>query len=214
VRAWVTLGFMDELAHEAGIDPYEFLRRVFSTRKTVAKRNWRNSEIDLSRHVVALDTVARHAGYGSPLPEGQGRGISVFHTHDSLCAHVVEVAMKGAHDFEVVKVTSAIDCGLALNPLGIRAQVESGIIDGLCTAKYGNVVLKDGVPVRNNFDSYRKLRLAEAPNEIDIHILDFGDATPRGTGETSLPPFIPALTNAIFSASGKRIRALPIADNL
>ena len=101
-----------------------------------------------------------------------------------------------------------------MNPLGIRAQVESGIIDGLCAAKYGNMVFEKGVPVTNNFDTYRKLRMAEAPEEINVHILDFGDDTPRGTGETSLPPFIPALTNAIYRASGKRIRRLPISENL
>jgi isoquinoline 1-oxidoreductase beta subunit len=97
-----------------------------------------------------------------------------------------------------------------VNPNGVRAQVESGIVDGLCAAKYGNLVFRNGAPVTNNFDSYRKLRLDEAPTVIDVQILDLGDSEPRGTGEVSLPPFIPALTNAIYAACGKRIRELPI----
>jgi isoquinoline 1-oxidoreductase beta subunit len=214
VRAWVTLSFLDEMAEAAGVDPLDFLLTLFRSKATVEMKNWPNLTLDLSRHVAALEKVAAESGYRGTLPAGHGRGIAVFQTHHSLCAHVVEVAMKGEKDFRVVKVTSAIDCGLAVNPLGIRAQVESGIIDGLCAAKYGNMVFEKGVPVTNNFDTYRKLRMAEAPEEINIHILDHGDDAPRGTGETSLPPFIPALTSAIYRASGKRIRRLPISESL
>ncbi|WP_020400775.1 xanthine dehydrogenase family protein molybdopterin-binding subunit [Kordiimonas gwangyangensis] len=214
VRSWVTQSFIDELAEAAGQDTLDFMLALFRSKATVEMKNWPNLTLDLSRHVAALEKVAEESGYRNVLPAGHGRGIAVFQTHHSLCAHVVEVAMKGEKDFRVVKVTSAIDCGLAVNPLGIRAQVESGIIDGLCAAKYGNMVFEKGVPVTNNFDTYRKLRMAEAPEEINIHILDHGDDTPRGTGETSLPPFIPALTNAIYRASGKRIRRLPIVESL
>ena len=122
--------------------------------------------------------------------------------------------MTGDASYKIHKVTSAIDCGLAVNPLGIKAQIESGIIDGLCTAKYGKLVFEKGVPVSNNFDSYTKMRMDETPAEIDIHILDLGDENPRGTGEVSLPPVIPALTNAIYSATGKRIYSLPLSDSL
>jgi isoquinoline 1-oxidoreductase beta subunit len=154
------------------------------------------------------------SGWGKLLPEGHGMGVAIFQTHHSLCAHVVEVSMTGEKGFTVEKVTSAIDCGLPVNPLGIRAQVESGIVDGLCAASCGQMVFEKGVLANNNFDTYKKLRIADAPKEITIHIMDHGDTEPRGTGETSLPPFIPALTNAIFNATGKRIRSLPIALNL
>ncbi|WP_417450706.1 molybdopterin cofactor-binding domain-containing protein [Kordiimonas sp.] len=214
VRAWVTLSFLDEMARAAGQDPLDFMLDLFRSKQTLEMKNWPNLTLDLARHVSALEKVAEASGYRTQLPEGHGRGVAVFQTHHSLCAHVVEVAMKGDNDFQVIKVTSAIDCGLPVNPLGIKAQVESGIIDGLCAAKYGNMVFESGVPVTNNFDAYRKLRMDEAPMDIDVHILDFGDDTPRGTGETSLPPFIPALTNAIYNACGKRIRRLPIAESL
>ncbi|WP_262689559.1 xanthine dehydrogenase family protein molybdopterin-binding subunit [Kordiimonas aestuarii] len=214
VRAWVTLSFLDEMARVAGRDPLDFMLDLFRSKASVEMKNWPNLTLDLSRHVAALEKVAEASGYRMPTPAGHGRGVAVFQTHHSLCAHVVEVAMTGEKDFRVVKVTSAIDCGLPVNPLGIRAQVESGIIDGLCAAKYGNVVFEKGVPATNNFDTYRKLRMAEAPLDIDVHILDFGDDTPRGTGETSLPPFIPALTNALYVASGKRVRRLPISEAL
>ena len=148
------------------------------------------------------------------MPQGWGQGIAVHHTFVSVCAHVVDVEMTGASDYRVHKVTSAIDCGLVVNPLGVRAQVESGIMDGLCAAKYGNWLLDKGLVTTNNFDTYRKMRINEAPTDVDIHILDFGDEEPRGTGEVSLPPVIPALTNAIFAASGKRVRNLPISEHL
>lgn len=213
-RSWATSSFLDEMAHEAGVDPLEFLLALYRSKPTVDMRNWPNLALDLKRHVALLEKVAMESGYGKSLSVGRGQGVAIHHTHHSLGAHVVEISMNGDSDFTVEKVTSAIDCGLAVNPLGIRAQMESGIIDGLCTAKYGNMIFEHGVPTTNNFDTYHKMRMDEAPKVIDIHIMDFGDDVPRGTGETSLPPFIPALTNAIFAASGKRVRTLPISENL
>jgi len=213
-RAWATQSFLDEAAHLAGIDPIEFQIALFQRKSTMEMRNWPYVQLDLSRHVAALEKVRDMSGWGKALPEGRGRGVAIFQTHHSLCAHVVEVSMTGDKGFTVEKVTSAIDCGLPVNPLGILAQVESGIIDGLCAASCGQMVFEKGVLANNNFDTYRKLRIADAPKEISIHIMDHGDTEPRGTGETSLPPFIPALTNAIFNATGKRIRSLPITLTL
>ncbi len=187
---------------------------LYNKTGTVKAPNWPNMDIDFRRHAALLEKVAEAADYGKKMPAGWGQGIAVHPTFVSACAHVVDLEMIGDDDYRVHKVTSAIDCGLVVNPLGVRAQVESGIMDGLCTAKYGNFIFKNGVPVTNNFDSYRKMRIDEAPAIVDIHIMDFGDTDPRGTGEVSLPPLIPALTNAIFAASGKRIRTLPISDNL
>lgn len=213
-RAWATCSFLDEAAHMAGRDPLEFLIALFSSKPGMKMHNWPYVDLDLTRHVTALEKVGDLANWGAPVPDGNGRGVAVFQTHHSLCAHVVDIAMRGDQDFDVLKVTSAIDCGLAVNPLGIRAQVESGIIDGLCAASCGKIMFDKGRMRTTNFDTYKKLRMADAPQEIQIHIMEHGDEEPRGTGETSLPPFIPALTNAVFNATGKRVRSLPISESL
>lgn len=212
--AWVVQSALSEAAYAAGKDPYEFLVALYKKSGVIKTPNWPERDVDYSRHVALLEKVANEAGYGKKMPKGWGQGIAVHHTFVSTCAHVVDLEMIGDDDYRVHKVTSAIDCGLAINPLGIKAQVESGIMDGLCAAKYGNLVFEAGVPITNNFDTYRKMRMNEAPPEVNIHIMDFGDTEPTGTGEVSLPPLIPALTNAIYAASGKRIRTLPISENL
>ncbi|TNE67749.1 MAG: xanthine dehydrogenase family protein molybdopterin-binding subunit [Alphaproteobacteria bacterium] len=213
-RAWVTMGFLNELAVAAGKDPLDFLIELFSRKPSVKHSNWPNRVLDLTRYVAMLRRLETESGYRTPLARGRGRGVAIFNTHYGVCGHVAEVEMIGDKDFRVLKVTSVVDCGLPVNPNGVRAQIESGIIDGLDAAKYGKMVFRAGVPTTNNFDSYRKLRIDEAPAEVNIHIMDFGDEDPRGTGEISLPPFIPALTNAIFAASGKRVHTLPISENL
>lgn len=212
--AWVVQSALNEIAHAAGRDPLEFLTALFNEVGTAKTPDWPNSDVDFRRHAALLEKVAKESDYGKKMPKGWGQGIAVHYTFVSACAHVVDLEMIGDKDYRVHKVTSAIDCGLVVNPLGVRAQVESGIMDGLCTAKYGNLIFENGVPVTNNFDSYRKMRIDEAPSVVDVHIMDFGDTDPRGTGEVSLPPLIPALTNAIFAASGKRVRTLPISENL
>lgn len=214
VAAWIVQSMLNETAIAAGIDPLEFLLTLYSDKPVLKDLNWPNRDHHFDRYVAVLKKAAKEAGYDEPLPDGWGRGIAVNHTFVSVCAHVVDVEMTSASDYKIHKVTSAIDCGLVVNPLGVKAQVESGIIDGICTAKYGNWRLEQGVPVSNNFDSYTKMRMDEAPADIDIHILDMGDTEPRGTGEVSLPPVIPALTNAIYAASGRRVRHLPINENL
>ena len=214
VAAWVVQSALDEMAVATGRDGLDNLISLYNRKDTVKSPNWPFRDIDLRRHIAVLEKVAQEADFGRSMPSGWGQGIAIHYTFVSVCAHVVDLEMISDNDFRVRKVTSAIDCGLPVNPLGIRAQVESGIIDGLCAAKYGRWVLDRGRVVTNNFDTYPKMRIDEAPAEINIHILDFGDEEPRGTGEVALPPIIPALTNAIFAASGKRVRKLPISENL
>ncbi|MEX0299053.1 MAG: molybdopterin cofactor-binding domain-containing protein [Kordiimonas sp.] len=214
VTAWVVQSFLNEVATDAGLDPLAFLTKLYSQKQVLKDLNWPNGDHDFRRYIAVLEKAAELANYHTPLPSGWGRGIAVNHTFVSVCAHVVDVEMIGDSDYKVHKVTSAIDCGYVVNPLGVKAQVESGIIDGLCAAKYGNWRLERGVPVSNNFDTYTKMRMDECPDDIEIHLLETGDTEPRGTGEVALPPVIPALTNAIFAASGKRVRTLPISENL
>ncbi|RMB04683.1 xanthine dehydrogenase family protein molybdopterin-binding subunit [Eilatimonas milleporae] len=214
VCAWVIQSFLNELAVKAGRDPLEYLTALYGRKAVLKSRNWPYRDVAFARHIAVLEAAADAAGHG-PAPEaGRGRGIAVHQTFVSVCAHVVEVEMTSDTDYRVTRVTSAIDCGLAVNPNGVRAQVESGIMDGLCAARYGKLVFERGVPVTNNFDTYRKLRMDETPPVVDVHILDMGDSEPRGTGEISLPPVIPALTNALYQASGRRIRSLPLADQV
>ncbi len=214
VIAWVIQSFLDEVAVETGQDRLEALLSLYDRKTALKSLNWPNRDITFDRFRGVLRKAAEEAGFGKSMPDGWGQGIAVHHTFVSVCAHVVDVQMTGDRDYRVHKVTSAIDCGLVVNPLGVRAQVESGIMDGLCAAKYGKWILDKGLVTTNNFDTYQKMRINEAPSEINVHLLDFGDEEPRGTGEVSLPPVIPALTNAIFAASGKRIRELPISENL
>lgn len=214
VAGFVIQSFLDEIAEATGQDRLQALLNLYSKKDALKSANWPYRDIFFERFRGVLQKAADESGFGKSMPEGWGQGIAVHHTFVSVCAHVVDVEMTGASDYKVHKVTSAIDCGLAVNPLGVRAQVESGIMDGLCAAKYGNWILDKGLVTTNNFDTYRKMRIDEAPADVDIHILDFGDTEPRGTGEVSLPPVIPALTNAIFAASGRRVRNLPISENL
>ncbi|WP_286830657.1 MULTISPECIES: xanthine dehydrogenase family protein molybdopterin-binding subunit [Kordiimonas] len=212
--AWVIQGFLNEVAIAAGKDPLDFLLDLYSRKDFQKLDTWPFPLLEYERFRKILKAVAKDARYGRRMPDGWGQGIAIYHTFSGTCAHVVEIEMIGDTDYRVHKVTSAIDCGLAVNPLGVRAQVEGGINDGLSAAKYGNFRFEDGVPVTNNFDSYQMMRIGEAPPEINVRIMDFGDEDPRGTGEVALPPLIPALTNAIFAASGKRVRTLPISENL
>lgn len=214
VAGWVIQSFLDEIATASGKDRLQSLLEVYSKKEVLKSANWPFRDTFFERYRTVLQKAADESEFGKSMPEGWGQGIAVHHTFVSVCAHVVDVEMQGERDYRVHRVTSAIDCGLVVNPLGVRAQVESGIMDGLCAAKYGKWVLEKGLVTTNNFDSYQKMRIDEAPANVDVHILDFGDAEPRGTGEVSLPPVIPALTNAIFAASGKRIRSLPISEHL
>lgn len=211
VAAWVIQSFLNELAYKSGRDPLEFLLSLYARKSVLKSKNWPYRDIYFDRHIAVLKQASEAAGYGEPMPKGWGRGVAVHHTFVSTCAHVVDVEITDENSLIIHKVTSAVDCGYVVNPLGARAQIESGIHDGICSALHGEFRFEAGVPVTNNFDSYRKMRIDQAPREIDIHFVDRGDTEPRGTGEVGLPPVIPALTNAIFAASGKRIRELPIS---
>ena len=184
--------FLDELAHAGGKDPYELRRKLLANQP---------------RMKAVLELAAQKAGWGSKLPPGVGRGIATHFSFDSYVAQVVEASVeKGA--VKVHRVVCAVDCGLVINPDTVRAQMEGGIIFGLTAALKTEITLKDGRVEQGNFHDYQMLRIFESP-EIEVHIVPSGE-NPTGVGEPGVPPVAPALANAIFRATGKRVRRLPI----
>ncbi|MES2847902.1 MAG: xanthine dehydrogenase family protein molybdopterin-binding subunit, partial [Bacteroidota bacterium] len=187
---------MDQLAHAAKKDPVAFRRSLLK---------------DHPRHLGVLNLVAEKAGWGKPLPKGHYHGIAVHESFKSFIAQVAEVSIGNDGKVKVHKVTAAVDCGLAVNPDGVTMQIESCVNYALSMAFYGEITFKNGVVQQSNFHNYRVLRLHESPAVIDVHIADSGGEM-GGVGEPGFPPTAPAVANAIFAATGKRIMQMPFGD--
>jgi isoquinoline 1-oxidoreductase subunit beta len=185
--------FVDELAHAASKDPFEFRRSLLDK---------------APRHKGVLELAAERAGWGSPLPQGVHRGIAVAFSFGSYVAEVAEVSVASDGRPRVHRVVAAVDCGEVVNPEIVKRQVESAIAYGLSAALYGRISFKDGRVEQGNFDSYPVLRMNEMP-KVEVHIVKSTEHA-TGMGEPGLPPLAPAVTAAIFQATGKRVRKLPI----
>ena len=186
-------GFIDELAAAAKKDPFEFRRGLLSQQP---------------RYRGVLEAAAQKAGWGKPLPAGVFRGIAVAHSFGSYVAEVAEVSVAADGTPRVHRVVAAVDCGMTVNPEIIRRQIEGAIVYGLSAALYGRITFKDGRVEQGNFHDYPVLRMSEMP-KVEVHILPSSEP-PGGIGEPGTPPIAPAVVNAIFAATGKRLRSLPI----
>ena len=192
--AYATEAFIDEIAHAAGKDPFAFRQAMLEHHP---------------RHKAVLELAAKAADWGSPLPKGKGRGIAVAEAFGTYVAQVAEVTVAPDGKIKVDRVVCAVDCGTPINPDVITAQMEGGIGFGLGAALYGAITLKDGKVEQTNFDAYQVLRIDEMP-KVEVHIVPSPEA-PTGVGEPGVAPIGPAVANAVFAVTGKRLRVLPFA---
>ncbi len=190
--AFAVESMIDEAAHAAGRDPVDYRRALLA---------------DHPRHLGVLELAARESGWGTSLPSGRARGVAVHESFGSFVAEVAEVSIEG-DAIRVHKVTCAVDCGIAVNPETIRAQLQGAVAFGLSAALHSTLTIADGQVQESNFDDYKVLRLAEMP-EVDVHIVESTDP-PGGIGEPGTPPIAPAVANAVFALTGKRLRDLPL----
>jgi isoquinoline 1-oxidoreductase beta subunit len=195
-QTFFTESFIDELAHRAGTNPFQFRMELLH---------------EHPRHQEVLRVAAEAAGYGRNLPPGHALGLAVQESFGSICAEVAEVSIDANGRPVVHKVTAAIDCGWAVNPDTAEAQIESGIIFGLTAAIYGEITIENGRVAQNNFPDYQMVRMATSP-EIDVHIVESGESL-GGLGEPATPPIAAAVTNAIYILTGQRVRELPISKH-
>jgi len=200
--------FIDEIAHESGADPLAFRLQLLQSPETfkIGRR-----PIDRRRLRRVLEVVRDKSSWGEKLAPGRGRGVaSNIYSGTTHIAYVVDVTVGNDGHVHVDRVIAAVDCGLVINPIGVEQQVEGGIIWGCSSALGGQITFKNGTAQQSTYGDYAVARMKDAP-QIEVHIVGDEDATePFGMGEPPVPPSVPAIVNAIFAATGKRIRKLPI----
>ena len=195
-NAFFMESYIDELAQAAGMDPYKFRRALLAHRPD---------------YLGVLDKIAEKGDWGKPLPAGRGRGIAVHECYGSIVGQVAEVTVSHKGDVRVDRIVAAVDCGHVVNPGIVEAQIESGVIYGLSAALYGEITIKDGRVEQGNFDDYEVVRLADTP-KIEVYLALSGGTKWGGIGEPGTAPTAPAVANAVFAATGQRVRSLPLKN--
>lgn len=224
-RAFAVQSMVGEIAQATGRDQKEMLLELIGTPRIIkldsVKDLWNYGEpydsypIDTARLRKVVELVAEKGEWGRQMPKGRGLGIAVHRSFVSYIATIVEVAVDDKGKLTIPRVDTAIDCGTYVNPERIYSQIEGAAIMGLSLAKYGEITFKDGKVQQKNYDDFPVIRIDESPLVTNVHIVPPGaDTPPSGVGEPGVPPFAPALINAIFAATGKRIRSLPIGKQL
>jgi isoquinoline 1-oxidoreductase subunit beta len=205
--------FIDELAHAAGHDPYEFRIGLLQEARRLNAVMWPdNPPLDTSKFRSVLQLAAKKADWGSPLPPRTGRGIACHYSFGTYIAHVAEVSVDKDGTVHVNRIVSAVNCGTAVNPDGVRAMTEGAINYALTPVLSGEITIKDGAVEQSNFNDYQVLRITDAP-EVEVYIIP-SDEDPKGMGEPGVPPLAPAVANAVFTATGVRLRRLPVDTQL
>ncbi len=203
-NVWATQCFMDELAHAAGKEPLAFTRDLLATVPA-------SPRFDAAKMLAVLNLAAEKARWGQQRPRGEGQGFAICFANNAYVAVVADVAVSRAGALAIRKLTAAVDAGIIVNRSGAEAQVQGSMLDGISAAWFQKITIERGAAAQTNFNRYPMLRMNHAPPVVEVHFVP-SSAPPTGLGEPALPAAAPAVCNAIFAATGKRIRSLPIAD--